>query len=118
MTLMTNEKEFVAYVVDLMQSIGPVRAKTMFGGSGLFLDGLMFALIADNVLYLKADKESADAFKSKGLGAFSYQKQGKDYSMSYFQAPEETLEDAEEMRDWANRAYAAAVRAADTKQGK
>jgi len=57
MPVSNEEKEFVTYVVDLMQSIGPVRAKGMFGGHGIFLEGLMFGLIADSVLYLKVDKE-------------------------------------------------------------
>jgi len=112
------EKEFVCYVVDLMQSIGPVRAKGMFGGHGIFLDDLMFGLVADSVLYLKADKESVPGFSEKGLQAFSYGRQGKEFSMSYYQAPEETLEDAEEMNVWANKAYAAALRAAAKKRKK
>jgi len=107
-----TEKEFVSYVVDIMQSIGPVGARRMFGGHGIFLDGLMFALIADSTLYLKADNESRQAFMTLGLEAFTYSKKGKEYSMSYFQAPEETLEDTDEMNIWANRAYAAALRAA------
>ena len=112
------EKEFVSYVVDIMQSIGPVGAKRMFGGHGIFLDGLMFALIADSTLYLKADKTSENDFKTKGLEAFTYNKKGKEYSMSYFQAPEETLEDSDEMNVWANKAYAAALRAAAGKRKK
>ncbi len=46
MPVSNQEKEFVTYVVDLMQSIGPVRAKAMFGGHGIFLERLMFGLIA------------------------------------------------------------------------
>ena len=110
-------KEFVSYVVDLMQSIGPVRAKSMFGGYGLFLDELMFALIANNTLYLKVDKNTEKEFKNRGLEIFTYNKKGKDAScktitMSYYQAPEETLDDSEEMNLWANKAYNVALRAA------
>jgi DNA transformation protein len=113
-----GEKEFTAYVVDLMQLIGPVYAKAMFGGHGVFLESLMFALIADSTLYLKVDKENEKEFTSRGLEPFSYAKQGKEYKMSYFQAPEESLEDAEVMRTWANSAYSAALRAASTKRKK
>lgn len=111
-----EEKEFVSYVVDLMQSIGPVSAKGMFGGYGIFLDGLMFALVADGTLYLKADKETGNDFKARGLEVFTYNKQGKEYSMSYYQAPEETLEDIDEMKVWSAIAYGAAVRAAARKR--
>lgn len=113
-----EEKEFVAYVVELMQSIGPVCAKGMFGGHGIFLEGLMFGLVADSVLYLKVDKENEMEFRGRGLEAFSYNKNGKEYRMSYFQAPEEVLEDGEAMNSWANSAYSAASRAAAKKRKK
>lgn len=116
MPVSSAEKEFVSYVVELMQSIGPVYAKGMFGGHGIFLDGLMFGLVADSVLYLKTDKETEADFTDKGLEAFTYNKQGKDFKMSYYQAPEEALEDSDEMNYWANKAYDTALRAVSKKQ--
>ncbi len=110
------DKEFVSYVVELMQSIGPVRAKAMFGGHGIFLEELMFALIADSVLFLKVDKQSESNFKARGLEAFTYMKKGKEFKMSYYQAPEEVLEESEEMNYWANMAYSAALRVASKKR--
>ena len=116
--MMSNDNAFTSYVVELMQTIGPVRAKRMFGGHGIFLGDLMFGLIADNVLYLKADSESEDEFIKKGLDAFTYKKKDKVLSMSYYQAPEEALEDSDEMNTWANKAYNAALRAASKKKKK
>jgi DNA transformation protein len=113
-----EEKEFVAYVLDLMGSIGPVHAKSMFGGHGIYLDGLMFGLVADSVLYLKSDEETEKEFKEKGLEAFTYNKKGKEYKMSYYQAPEEALEISEEMNIWANKAYGVALKAAARKRKK
>jgi len=118
MPVSKEEKEFVTYVVDLMQSIGSVRAKSMFGGHGIFLEGLMFGLIADSVLYLKVDKETEIEFTARGLEAFTYNKKGKEFKMSYYQAPEEALEDHEEMKSWANKAYGAALKAASKKRKK
>ena len=115
MTVSTQEKEFITYVVELMQSIGAVSAKRMFGGCGIFMDGLMFALVADNTLYLKADSETESEFEEKGLERFKYNKKGKEYSMSYYSAPEEALEDVDEMSDWALKSYGAALRAATRK---
>ena len=115
MAITNEEREFVSYVVDQMQCIGAVEARRMFGGHGVFLQGLMFALIADGVLYLKADKESEDEFTSIGLERFTFMKKGKSCALSYFQSPEEALEDMDVMMLWANRAYAAAVRAAEAK---
>lgn len=116
MAVSNAEKEYARYIVDLMQSIGPVYSKKMFGGYGIFLDGLMFALIANGTLYLKADKETESDFNQRGLEAFSYQKQGKEFKLSYFQAPEESLDNIEEMRDWANKAYDVAIKAAKNKK--
>jgi len=112
MPLSKQQKEFAAYVVDLMQSMGPVYAKAMFGGYGIFLEGLMFGLIADNVLYLKADKDTEHEFIHKNLSPFIYRKNGKEMKMSYYQAPEETLENVDEMNYWGNLAYKVASKAA------
>jgi len=107
----SDDKEFASYVVDLMQSIGPVYSKVMFGGHGIFLEALMFGLIADSVLYLKVDAETVNSFKDRGLDAFTYDKKGKQFTMLYYQAPDEALEDSEEMNIWANKAYAVALNA-------
>lgn len=103
--------EFVDWVVELLQSIGPVGPRRMFGGTGLFMDGLMFAIVMDGVLYLKTDERTRDDFAALDLQPFTYLRQGKTCSLSYYQAPEEVLESVETMRDWANRAYGVALRA-------
>lgn len=113
---MTKDLEFTDFIVEITQSIGPVYSKRMFGGYGIFLEGFMFGLIADKTLYLKADKKSKNDFTDLGLEAFSYNKNGKEMKMSYFQAPEEALEDLEVMNLWANKAYSAALRAAVKKK--
>jgi DNA transformation protein len=90
----------------------------MFGGHGIFLDGLMFGLVADSVLYLKVDKEIENEFKVKELEAFTYNKKGKEFKMSYYQASEEALEDADEMHTWANKVYGPALRTVSKKSKK
>jgi len=113
-----DENGFASYIVELMQSIGPVISKKMFGGYGFFLDGLMFALMADNTLYLKADIETAKEFKALGLEQFTYSRKGKEFAMSYYRSPDEILEASDEMYSWANKAYGAALRAAAKKRKK
>ncbi|WP_272991940.1 MULTISPECIES: TfoX/Sxy family protein [Spongiibacter] len=112
------DQEFTEYVLDLMQVVGPVTARRMFGGYGLFLDGLMIALIIKRVLYLKADALSKDDFVSEGLAAFEYHKQGKPYTLSYYEAPETVFDDLDAMHKWGNNAYGAALRAAAKKARK
>ena len=113
-----DEKEFAAYVVDLLQTIGPCYSKGMFGGFGVFLEGLMFGLIADNELYLKVDDENRGEFEALGLQPFTYEKNGKSMNMSYFQAPEDAMESSELMQEWGSSAYSAALRAAARKGGQ
>ena len=114
---MSIEDEFVIYLEGILQSVGPVRTKRMFGGCGLFLDGLMFALIADNTLYFKVDDENRPDFENLGLEAFTYEKKGKPFKLSYYQCPEEALENQDMITEWGNKAYATALRAA-AKKGK
>ena len=118
MAISREEKEFAEYVVDLSQLIGPVYSRRMFGGFGIFLDGLMFGLIADNVYYLKVDDESRRDFENLGLLPFTYEKQGKKMNLGYLQAPEEAMENSELMQEWANKGFAAALRAAARKKSK
>ncbi len=118
MAINKEQEEFASHVVDLLQSVGPCYCKRMFGGFGIFLDGLMFGLIANNDLYLKVDDDNREDFTALGLQAFTYNKNGKLMQMSYSQAPEEAMEDLDVMRDWGAKAFAAALRAASKKKPK
>ena len=118
MAISREQREYVAHIVDLLQQIGPVESKSMFGGFGVFLEGLMFGLIANNELYLKVDVENQRDFEELGLQAFAFEKNGKEFKMSYFQAPEEAMEDGELLSVWASKAYGAAMRAAASKRPK
>ena len=77
----------------------------------------MFGLVAGDVLYLKVDDDNRGAFEARGLPRFEYAKQGRTMSLAYHQAPEDALEDAEELTGWARGAWQAAVRAAAKKRG-
>lgn len=98
------------YLKDVFQAFGPITVRSMFGGYGVYHDGLMFALVHDGELYLKADEGNRRDFEQAGLPAFEYNKGGRWITMSYYQAPPEMLEDPELAADWASRSYAAAVR--------
>lgn len=104
--------EFVVYLLELLAALGEVRARRMFGGYGIYYDSLMFALVADDTLYLKVDDANRPAFAARRLAPFVYHKNGKPYSMSYYQAPDDALDSAEQLNAWAGGAIAAARRAA------
>tara|TARA_R110001583_G_scaffold131562_1_gene283329 strand:+ start:188 stop:544 length:357 start_codon:yes stop_codon:yes gene_type:complete len=112
---MAKDFGFTAFLLEQMQWLGPVNARRMFGGSGFFLEGLMFGLVFDNTLYLKADAQNRSDFEALGLQPFTYPRGDREVALSYFQAPEEALDDKDILIDWGNRAYAAALRAAAAK---
>ena len=101
---------------DLFTGLGPVRVRRMFGGQGVFLDDLMFALEARGELYLKADAETASAFERAGSIQFVYTKDGRPMPMSYWRLPDAALDDPEEASRWGRLALEAARRSALTKK--
>jgi DNA transformation protein len=102
---MAVSDEFVDYVIDQLAGWGEVSARRMFGGAGLYCDGVMFGLIADDVAYLKVDDSDREAFIRAGSSAFNpYPEKGKTYSMSYYEIPADVLEDPEQLGHWAERA--------------
>lgn len=105
-----KKQDFVAYIEEQMASFGSVESKAMFGGFGIYKDALMFALIADGQLYLKADEASVDEFLAKDLRPFTYEAKGKVSSLKYYEAPPEAFEDPEIMALWAQKAYDCALR--------
>ena len=113
---MKPASEFVENLNDVFALFGAIQAKRMFGGYGVYHDGLMFALVADDVLYLKTDKASVGSFLELGLQPFEYVKSGKKMQMSYYSAPEEIFDNPEQAKEWADRAYAAALRARKPKK--
>jgi len=108
--------EYVEYLKEVFEEFGPVQPKLMFGGYGVFHKGLMFALVSDDTLYLKADETNSRYFSERGLEQFSYEKQGKIFKLSYYMAPDEIFDDPEEAKVWAARSFAAAVRSNNSKK--
>ena len=102
--------DFVEFLHEQFAEFGKITSKRMFGGHGIFYQDLMIGLVADDVLYLKTDKDSEARFLSAGSQPFMYNKAGKLVKMSYYEAPPETLDDPEEMKDWAGLAFDAACR--------
>src|ERR1043165_7372974 len=106
---------------ELFAEFGPVDVRRMFGGSGVFVDGLMIALIARDVIHLKADDETIPDFEREGLSPFTYStSKGEQKLTSYWRMPDRLYDDPEELAQWARRAHEAALRkaAAPKKQPK
>ena len=99
------------FIRELFAPFGPVAVKRMFGGAGIFRDGLMFGLIIRDVIYLKVDDTNADDFKREGSTPFTYtrgRKSGRpsEHALPYWRLPERLYDDPDELAAWARRALA------------
>ena len=109
---MAISQEYLDFIAEALEAFGPVDTRRMFGGAGLFREGLMFALIADEQLYFKTDDQNRPEFEAEDCRPFVYDaKGGKRTVMSYSLAPERLYDDRDEMAIWAGKAFDAAVRA-------
>ncbi len=99
------------YIRELFQNFRPVVVRRMFGGAGIFCDGLMFGLIFDGAIYLKIDDETIPDFEREGSKPFVYTRAkspgrvGK-ASLNYWRLPERLYDDPDELAVWAGRAFA------------
>jgi len=103
------------HISELFSSFGSVSVRRMFGGAGIFADGLMIGLISNGDIFLKADDESSPAFEREGLKPFTYGAKRKRVVMSYWRMPERLLDDPDELAEWAKTALGAARRSAARK---
>jgi DNA transformation protein and related proteins len=107
---MAASSALLDYLLDQLGSLGQARGRAMFGGHGLYLDGLFIGIIDDETLYLKADEASRPDFEAAGMEPFTYASRGRRIALSFWQAPADVIEDPLELQRW----VAAAVRARTT----
>ena len=101
---------FTDHLHEVFSAFGPIQTRRMFGGHGVWHQGLMIGLVAGDTLYLKVDDQTRGQFEAQGLGPFEYSRKGKTVALSYYRAPEEMLESPGAAVGWARLAYAAALR--------
>ncbi len=104
--------EYLTYVIDQLECLGPIRSKRMFGGAGLYFEDLFFALVADDVLYFKVDDSNRPDYEEASMEAFR-PFPDKSTAMGYYQVPIDVLENRDLLRDWAQKALSVAERKAD-----
>lgn len=114
-----KKNQYVEYVLDLLEPFGVIKARAMFGGYGIYKDGIIFALVAEDVLYFKVDDHNRADYEERGSKPFTYQgPHNKIYAMSYWEVPIEVLEDRDEREHWFNAALKAAQRAKKVQKPK
>ena len=109
---MAVSADYLTYLVDQLASFARVRSRRMFGGVGLYADDTFFALVADDILYFKVDGTNRADYVARQCEPFRPLARNPDaYSMSYFAVPPDVIEDDDELKSWARKAYKAAAAA-------
>ena len=94
---------------DLFAEFGRIELRRMFGGEGIYTNGLMFGIIVDDRIYFKTDDTTRGAYVAEQCEPFTYMKEGKRMSMSYFAIPERLYDEPDELADWARHAHGVAL---------
>ena len=116
---MSPLSSFAQHAVDLLSGVGPIKARSMFGGYGLSLDGISIGLIAEDRIYLRVDEVTQAEFARAGSGPFIYpSKNGPMTMKSYWALPEDSVDDQERATRWGRLAADAARRAGAAKSAK
>ena len=112
---MVASDDFAQFLRDQLTPLGCVTMRRMFGKTGIFCDGLMLAMVRDNMLYFRVDVHSRTAFSEAAAHPpLNYEKQGRSVNLAFWRAPERLFEDPEEFINWARIALATARRVAES----
>ena len=105
------DKEFVQYVIDILSPYGAIKARSMFGGYGIYKDNIITAIIVNNELYFKVNDANINDYKNYGCQPFAYIANQKTIQMSYWRVPVNILEDSTLLGEWFNKAWQASLQA-------
>lgn len=108
---MAVDEGLIAWVEEAMAPIGTVSRRAMMGGATLYCEGVIFAIVALDALWFKADAVSDAMWDAAGAVRFSYDRDGTAATMNYRRAPDDSYDDADALRGWARLALAAGGRA-------
>lgn len=105
---MAVNEDYLNYIIDQLSEFGTVDIKRMFGGIGLFHQGLMFGKIGGETFRLKVDQHNQKDYEDKGMKPYYSEKKKK--GMPYWEVPVDILEDKDALASWATKSYEAALR--------
>jgi DNA transformation protein and related proteins len=114
---MPNRPSYIEFLIEQLSPLGEITTRRLFGGNSLYCDGIVFALVANDTLYLKADDVNRREFEASGLEPLHPFGDGAK-SMQYYEAPPELFEDSNALKRWGGGAVAAGSRAHTKKAPK
>lgn len=106
---MAVSPDYLQYVLEQLGGLARVTSRRMFGGIGLYCDGVFFGLIDNDTLFFKVDDTNRPDYVARGMAAFKPFRDRPDQSMSYFEVPADALEDRDELTTWARKSLTAAA---------
>src|SRR5580692_12960765 len=110
---MVASASFAEFLREQLVPLGHLTMRRMFGKTGVFCDGVMLAMVTDNMLYFRVDDGNRSAFKeAEAFPPLNYEKQGSTIDLSFWRAPERLFDEPDELVEWARAALAAARRGA------
>lgn len=115
---MASDRKFADEVAARLQPMGPVLARSMFGGFGIYLDGVMFGLIAYDTLYFRVDDGNVADYRKAKSKPFTYEGRSAPIEMPYWTVPERVYDEGNDFIAWADKAHQAARRVKAKKRKK
>jgi DNA transformation protein and related proteins len=113
---MSADSGLIDWIEEATEPLGALSKRAMMGGMTLYLNGTVFAIVDEDSLWFKADKESDAIWDAEGCPRFTFDMNGKSGSMNYRRAPDDVYDDADAMLAWAKLAQEAGLRGAATKK--
>jgi DNA transformation protein len=106
---MAVKEDYLQWVLEQLSGAGRISSRRMFGGVGLYRDGVFFAIISGDTLYFKVDDATRCNYEKRGMSQFRPYLDRPLVSMNYYEVPADVLEDPDECVEWALRAVASAA---------
>ena len=114
---MVASASFAEFLCEQLAPLGSVSTRRMFGKTGVFCDGVMIGMVADDTLFLRVDAQSRSTFKeAEAFPPLNYKKKGETIDLAFWRAPERLFDEPDELVTWARAALAAARRVAAKRQ--
>lgn len=110
---MVASHSFAEFLREQLAPLGHITTRRMFGKTGVFCDGVMLGMVADNMLYFRVDEHNREEFReAAAVPPLNYEKQGSTIDLAFWRAPERLFDEPEQLVAWARMALAAARRVA------
>ena len=106
---MKSSRHYLESVMRYLEPCGPITARAMFGGFGIYYEGVIFASIVEDELYFRVDASNRADYEPYGSRPFVYEGSGKPVTMPYLTLPQEILQDREQLKQWIQKAYRASL---------